>query len=77
MIWGGQDVRITGPLSNDGFSLGGETLVFSPLKLLILASVVVLMLMLSILFQKTNIGLAFVHLPMLQRSHAYQESKWI
>ena len=58
MVWGGQDVRITGPISNDGFSLGGETLVFSPLKLLILGSVIVLMLLLSILFQKTNIGLA-------------------
>jgi branched-chain amino acid transport system permease protein len=58
MIWGGQDVRITGPLSNDGFSLGGETLVFSPLKLLILGTVVVLMLLLSLLFQKTNVGLA-------------------
>jgi len=58
MIWGGQNVRITGPLSNDGFNVGGETLVFSPLKLLILVSVIVLMLLLSILFQKTNIGLA-------------------
>jgi len=58
MIWGGQNVRITGPLSNDGFSVSGETLVFSPLKLLILVSVIFLMLLLSILFQKTNIGLA-------------------
>lgn len=58
MIWGGQNVRITSPLSNDGFNVGGETLVFSPLKLLILVSVIVLMLLLSILFQKTNIGLA-------------------
>jgi branched-chain amino acid transport system permease protein len=58
MIWGGQNVRITAPLSNDGFNVGGETLVFSPLKLLILVSVIVLMLLLSILFQKTNIGLA-------------------
>ena len=58
MIWGGQNVRITGPLSNDGFNVGGETLVFSPLKLLILVSVIVLMLLLSILFQKTNFGLA-------------------
>lgn len=58
MIWGGQDVRIVGPLSNDGFTIGGETLVFSPLKLLILISVIVLMLLLSILFQKTNLGLS-------------------
>jgi branched-chain amino acid transport system permease protein len=28
MIWGGQDVRITGPLSNNGFSLGERPLYF-------------------------------------------------
>ena len=58
MIWGGQDLRIVGPVSNDGFTINGTTLVFSPLKLLILVTVLVLMLMLSIIFQKTNIGLA-------------------
>ena len=58
MIWGGQDVRIVGPVSNDGYTINGTTLVFSPLKLLILATVLVLMLILSIVFQKTNIGLA-------------------
>lgn len=58
MIWGGQDVRIVGPLSNGGFTFAGSVLVFSPMKALILGSVVVLMLMLSILFQKTNLGLA-------------------
>jgi len=56
--WGGQDRLIVGPVSNDGFSFGGEVLVFSPMKLLILITVVVLMLGLSILFQKTNLGLA-------------------
>ena len=58
MIWGGQDLRIVGPISNDGFTINGTTLVFSPLKLLILVKVLVLMLILSIVFQKTNIGLA-------------------
>jgi|UniRef100_UPI00404995BA branched-chain amino acid transport system permease protein len=58
MIWGGQDLRIVGPISNDGFTINGTTLVFSPLKLLILVTVLVLMLILSIVFQKTNIGLA-------------------
>jgi branched-chain amino acid transport system permease protein len=58
MIWGGQDLRIVGPVSNDGFTIGDTTLVFSPLKLLILVTVLVLMLILSIVFQKTNIGLA-------------------
>jgi len=58
MIWGGQDLRIEAPLSNDGFTLAGEVLVFSPMKLLTLLTVLGLMILLSILFQKTNLGLA-------------------
>ena len=58
MIWGGQDLRIVAPISNDGFTINGSTLVFSPLKLLILVAVVILLILLSILFQKTNLGLA-------------------
>lgn len=57
-IWGNQDLHIDGPVSNFGYSIGTETLVFSPLKLLILSTVIVLVLLLTILFQKTNIGLA-------------------
>jgi len=57
-IWGGQELQIVAPVSNVGYSIGTETLVFSPLKLLILISVGVLVLLLSLLFQKTNIGLA-------------------
>jgi len=70
MIWGGQDLRINGPVSNDGFTINGTTLVFSPLKLLILVTVLVLMLILSIVFQKTNIGLALrasAHAPEIAR----------
>lgn len=70
MIWGGQDLRIDGPVSNDGFTVNGTTLVFSPLKLLILVTVLVLMLILSIVFQKTNIGLALrasAHAPEIAR----------
>ena len=58
MIWGGQDKRIVGPLSNDGFAIGDSVLVFSPMKLLILVSLIFLMILPSILFQKTNLGLA-------------------
>lgn len=58
MIWGGQDLRVEAPLSNDGFTLAGEVLVFSPMKLLTLLTVLGLMILLSILFQKTNLGLA-------------------
>lgn len=57
-IWGNQDLRIDGPVSNFGYTVGTETLVFSPLKLLILGTVIGLVLLLTILFQKTNIGLA-------------------
>ena len=58
MIWGGQDLRIVGPVSNDGFTIGDQVLVFSPMKLLILLTVVTLMILLSVLFQRTNLGLA-------------------
>lgn len=58
MIWGGQDVIIVPPLSNTGFSIGENTLVFSPMKLAIIASVAVLVTLFSLIFQKTNIGLA-------------------
>lgn len=58
MIWGGQEVRIESPISNIGFTIGNDTLVFSPLKLFVLITVIVFMLILAVLFQKTNIGLA-------------------
>lgn len=58
MRWGGGDLRLIGPVSNTGFEVSGEVLVFSPMKLLILVSVFVLMIFLTIIFQKTNLGLA-------------------
>ncbi|CAB4588094.1 MAG: amino acid ABC transporter permease [Actinobacteria bacterium] len=58
MNWGGQDLRILPPVSNTGFTINGETLVFSPLKLLILITTLVLMALLTILFQRTNLGLS-------------------
>ena len=58
MKWGGQDLRILPPVSNTGFTINGETLVFSPLKLLILITTLVLMALLTILFQRTNLGLS-------------------
>jgi branched-chain amino acid transport system permease protein len=58
MNWGGQDVVITPPLSNTGFSIGSDTLVFSPMKLAIIVSVALLVIIFSLIFQKTNIGLA-------------------
>jgi len=58
MFWGGQDVRIDSPISNIGFTIGKETLAFSPLKLFVVIVVMTFMLLLAVLFQKTNIGLA-------------------
>ena len=58
MNWGGQDLRILPPVSNTGFTINGETLVFSPLKLLILVTTIILMVALTILFQRTNLGLS-------------------
>ena len=58
MIWGGQDLRILPPVSNNGFTVNGEVLVFSPLKLLILITTFILMALLTLLFQRTNLGLS-------------------
>lgn len=58
MVWGGQNLVIFPPVSNTGFTINGEVLVFSPLKLLILSTTLVLMALLSLLFQRTNLGLS-------------------
>ena len=58
MIWGGQDLRILPPVSNNGFTVNGEVLVFSPLKLLILITTFILMALLALLFQRTHLGLS-------------------
>jgi len=57
-FWGNQDVTIDSPFSNVGFTLGSHTLALSPMKLFILLAVVFLTLVLSLIFQKTNLGLA-------------------
>ncbi len=57
-IWGGQDLVIRAPLSNIGFSIGEQTLVFSSMKLVIIISVLILVIALTLLFQKTNLGLS-------------------
>lgn len=58
MVVGVRDANIRPPVSNIGFTISGHTLAFSPLKLLIVGSVLTLMLILSLVFQHTNIGLA-------------------
>ena len=58
LIWGGQDSLIKPPLSNTGFTIGTNTLVFSPMKLAIIIVVAILLAILSLIFQKTSIGLS-------------------
>lgn len=55
---GGTDASIRPPVSNVGFTISGHTLAFSPLKLVIVSAVLFLVLVLSLIFQRTNIGLA-------------------
>lgn len=58
LVWGGADRLITPPFSNTGFAIGENTLVFSPMKLVIIIIVTILLVLLSIIFQKTSIGLS-------------------
>lgn len=58
IFMGGKEAIIRPPVSNVGYTFSGHTLAFSPLKLVIVSAVLFLMISLSILFTKTNIGLA-------------------
>ena len=57
-VVGNKDVNIRPPVSNIGYTVAGHTLAFSPFKLVILSFALALMLLLSLLFSQTNIGLA-------------------
>jgi branched-chain amino acid transport system permease protein len=57
-IWGHSDVQLEAPLSKVGFKFGDTTIIMSPMSLFVLLFVIGLMIIVSIVFQKTNIGLA-------------------
>jgi branched-chain amino acid transport system permease protein len=57
-IWGLTYQSITAPVSTDGYQIFGSTIAFSPFNLMVLISVTISMLLLTLLFQRTNIGLA-------------------
>ena len=57
-IWGHGDVQLEAPLSKVGFTFGDTTIVMSPMGLFVVLFVIALMIIVSIVFQKTNIGLA-------------------
>ena len=46
------------PLSDKGFIVSGESIALSPLRLMILGIVLVLMIALTLIFQRTNLGLS-------------------
>lgn len=58
LTWGGEFKSIEAPVSTDGFTFGENTIPFSALNALIIATVSVILIALAILFQRTNLGLA-------------------
>jgi branched-chain amino acid transport system permease protein len=57
-IWGLTYQSIPAPVSTDGYQIFGSTIAFSPFNLMVLIAMTITMLLLTLLFQKTNIGLA-------------------
>jgi branched-chain amino acid transport system permease protein len=57
-IYGEKIGVITPPLSDKGFIVSGESIALSPLRLMILGAVLVLMIVLTLIFQRTNLGLS-------------------
>jgi branched-chain amino acid transport system permease protein len=58
MIWSNEGKRFDSPVDPSGFVIGDTTLPFSRLNLLIVVTAAVVMIVFSIIFQKTNLGLA-------------------
>ncbi len=57
-IWGLTNQSIETPVSNAGLNINGTVVAFSLFNLLVLVIVTLVMVLLTLLFQKTNIGLA-------------------
>ena len=57
-IYGEKIGVLSPPLSEIGFVVSGESIALSPLRLLILGIVLTLMITLTLLFQRTNLGLS-------------------
>jgi len=57
-IWGFTYQSIEAPVSTNGYNLFGTVIAFSPFNLMVLAVATITMILLTLLFQKTNIGLA-------------------
>ena len=57
-IWGLNYQTIQAPVSTDGLKIFGSIIAFSPFNLMVLIAVTLSMILLTIVFQRTNIGLA-------------------
>ena len=57
-VWGLTNQSIETPVSNAGLNINGTVVAFSLYNALVLAMVTAVMILLTLLFQKTNIGLA-------------------
>ena len=57
-VWGVELKPIAPPVSLDGYSLGSEVLPFAPYNALVIAVVAIVLIFLSLLFQRTNLGLS-------------------
>jgi branched-chain amino acid transport system permease protein len=57
-IWGVELKPIAAPVSLDGYNLGSEVLPFAPYNALVIVIVAIVLIVLSLLFQKTNLGLS-------------------
>ena len=58
MIWGGDLRQYKAPVSNIGFTFGHTTIPFSRYNLLIVITTIVVMIVFTVIFQKTSLGLA-------------------
>ncbi|CAN2218390.1 LivH Branched-chain amino acid ABC-type transport system, permease components [Candidatus Nanopelagicaceae bacterium] len=57
-IYGDRVGSLPPPLSDKGFIFSGQSIALSPMRLLILAIVLILMVSLTLIFQRTNLGLS-------------------
>jgi len=57
-IYGDEIGSLPPPLSDKGFIVSGESIALSPLRLMILGIVLLLMIVLTFIFQRTNLGLS-------------------
>lgn len=57
-IYGDRVGSLPPPLSDKGFIVSGQSIALSPMRILILGTVLVLMALLTLIFQRTNLGLS-------------------